>query len=125
MNQQSKPPSCPELGRNIVFNPLPVLSWEPLQALDSARKLADYASCEAQSAICWYLGKKQSKKFFAQFQRVLAILATAVAGLIPVIAQMATKNGVPQVAPAWASVALVVATTAVALDRFFAIGADR
>jgi hypothetical protein len=115
MKDQSKSSSCPKAGHNIVFTPLPELYWGTSQAQDSAQRLADYASYEAQIAIDWYLNKKKSKKDWAQRLRVLAILATAVAGLIPVLAQISPN----QIAPAWASVALVVAATAVGLDRFF------
>lgn len=119
MNEHSESLPCPEPEHNIIFNRLPELSWERELAKDSAQKLSDYAVCEAQLAIHWYLSKKRSKKIGAQFLRLFAIVAAAFAGLIPLLAQIAPYNHIPQIAPAWASVALVLAATAVGLDRFF------
>jgi hypothetical protein len=48
-------------------------------------------------------------------------VATTVAGIIPLLAQLSTSNGQPQIAPAWASVALVLAVALVGLDRFLGL----
>lgn len=105
---------CPKPQQNIVFNPLPVLSWEKGKAADSAQKLADYVSCEAQLTIAWYLKRKRWKKNWAQSLRVIAIVSTALAGLIPL------ASGVWSWLPAvGGSAAVLVAATAVGLDRFF------
>jgi hypothetical protein len=45
----------------------------------------------------------------ARFLRFGAIAATTVAGLIPLMAEISGANGQPQISPAWASVALVLA----------------
>jgi hypothetical protein len=105
---------CPKPQENIDFNPLPTLAWDKENAGESARKLADYASSEARLAIQWYLKRKRSKKNWAQALRVLAIIATALAGLIPLL------SGVLTWLPAlWGSAALIIAATAVGLDHFF------
>jgi SMODS and SLOG-associating 2TM effector domain 2 len=78
-----------------------------------------FVSDEAQRAIAWYLSKKEPKRRGARWLRLLAIVATTVAGLIPLLAQIFTTNGKPHIAPGWASVALVCAVACIGLDRFF------
>jgi SMODS and SLOG-associating 2TM effector domain 2 len=106
--------NCPEPERNIVFHPLPPLSWGQNESAASARRLAEYVSCEAQVAIGWYLDRKQLTKRWARRLRLVAILGTAAAGLIPLLSEL--FRGLPAL---WGSVALIVAATAVGLDRFF------
>jgi len=106
---------CPKPDGDIVFNPLPKLAWEKNQAGESARKLSDYVACEAQLAIQWYLDRKRLKKNWARFLRVVAIIATALAGLIPLLSEV-LGDWLPAI---WGSVSLIIAATAVALDRFF------
>lgn len=115
----SEQPPVTEPSSNIEFNPLPELSWEPARRGESLQKLADYVAAEAASAISWYLRKKRSKQWLAKILRSSAIGATALAGLIPMLAEIYVDQGVPQIAPAWASVALLVAASCVGLDRFF------
>jgi SMODS and SLOG-associating 2TM effector domain 2 len=85
----------------------------------SLQALADYVAHEAESAIRWYLRKKDSKRRWAQGLRFLAIFATALAGLIPLLAEIFETDGRPDIPPAWASVALLVAAACIGLDRFF------
>jgi hypothetical protein len=105
--------------RNIEFARLPELSWQPAKRTESLRKVAGYVTEEAEKAIAWYLDKKTAKAWRAQALRFLAIIATALAGLIPLLAEIYTTDGKPEVAPAWASVALLLAAACVGLDRFF------
>lgn len=112
-------PQAPKPSSNIEFNALPGVSWEPGQRRESLQRMADYVAGEAASAIDWYLRKKTGKQWPAKILRSLAIGATALAGLIPMLATIFTDQGVPRIAPAWASVALLVAATCVGLDRFF------
>jgi hypothetical protein len=104
---------------NIEFSRLPELSWHPAKRMDSLRKVAGYVVGEAEKAITWYLDKKAAKAWRAQALRFAAIVATALAGLIPLLAEIFEINGTPKFAPAWASVALLVAAACVGLDRFF------
>jgi hypothetical protein len=105
---------------NIEFSPLPELSWQPAKRTESLRKVAGYVVGEAEKAIVWYLEKKTAKARRAQALRFAAIVATALAGLIPLLTEIfATDDGKPSFAPAWASVALLVAAACVGLDRFF------
>ena len=109
--QASKPPKPP---RDIDFAQLPKLPWEPARRAESLQKVADYVAGEAEKSIAWYLHKKTGKRLRAQGFRFAAIIATALAGLIPLFAEI---YNTPK--PAWASVALVVAAACVGLDRFF------
>lgn len=110
----------PKPSSNIEFNPLPGVSWEPDRRRESLQRVADYVAGEAASAIDWYLRKKTGKQWPAKILRSLAIGATALAGLIPMLAEIiTTESGVPRFSPVWASVALLVAATCVGIDRFF------
>ena len=91
----------------------------PNDRVSSIEKVFKYVSGEAQRAIVWYLNKKDPKRKGARFLRFGAIVATTMAGLIPLLAEIFKVNGQPQVSPAWASVALVLAVALIGLDRFF------
>lgn len=108
-----------EPSRNLVFNPLPPLSWAPQDQAASLEKLAAYVANEAQAAIAWYLEKKAAKRRGAQFCRVAAIVLVTVAGLIPILAEIWQVDGRPRIPPGWASAALVLAVACIALDRFY------
>jgi hypothetical protein len=67
----------------------------------------------------WYAVKRRPKRWAGRWLRVGAILLGAVAAIVPLLAQIWTDNaGEPEIAPAWATVALVGAATLIALDRF-------
>jgi conflict system pore-forming effector with SLATT domain len=95
------------------------LSWEPEKVADSLQRVLAYAVGQAEEAISWYQREKPPKWQAARWLRVAAILSAAIAGTIPILAQIYTTNGVPDFAPAWASVMLALAGTLVLLDRFF------
>lgn len=103
-------------SRDLQYRPLEDLSWTPEQRVVSLDKVFNYVSDEAQQAISWYLNKKRSKRIWAQLLRLGAILATTVAGIIPLLAEIFER---PAISPAWASVALILAVALVGLDRFF------
>ncbi len=105
--------------QNLEFTRVPDLSWQPAKRGDSMQAIADYVAREAEAAIRWYLRKKDAKRRLARGLQLAAIAATALAGLIPVLAQIYATDGKPDFAPAWASVALLVAAACVGLDRFF------
>ncbi|MHC4666746.1 MAG: SLATT domain-containing protein [Planctomycetota bacterium] len=72
----------------------------------------------AEGAIEWYLQAKSRKKMWAIRLRALSILLVSAAAVIPILSQMITnEQGEQVIAPAWASVALVIAAMLVALDR--------
>lgn len=104
---------------DLKFKGIPNLSWEPEERVASLETMASYVAEQAELAITWYLGKIPRKRYFARLLRLTAILATTVSGLIPLLAEIFVTNGIPDVQPAWASVALAIAGAAVLLDHFF------
>ena len=68
---------------------------------ESLQEVADYASAEAIKAIDWYLRKKANKRTYAQGLRLLAIGATALAGLIPLAVAIHDSGGARSISPAW------------------------
>jgi len=70
----------------------------------------------AETAIAWYLRSKRPKQRLARSLRGGAIGLAALAGLIPMLAQMSTSRAID---PVWASIVLGIAAALVVLDRFF------
>jgi hypothetical protein len=95
------------------------LSWERGNLVGSLETLFERITKDAESAIHWYLRAKRPKQRWAMFLRVGSIAFGTTAGVIPILAQIFTKNGQPMIQPAWASVALGIAAALVLLDRFF------
>jgi hypothetical protein len=93
------------------------LHWEPGKQEDALKQLVAQALNLAQDAIAWYLRARRPKRFFATGLRLLAILAAAAAGIIPMLTDLTFRGrSIPAV---WASILLAVAAACVALDRFF------
>jgi conflict system pore-forming effector with SLATT domain len=78
-----------------------------------------YAVGQAQDAEQWYATKRKPKRIGGQILRITAIVLFGVAALVPVLAEVLSDGGKPGIAPAWSSVALVLAASLVALDRYF------
>lgn len=95
---------------------LHALPWDSEHLEDSLDQVYQFAVQEAKQAIKWYGTKSRPKKRWAQILRVAAILATALAGIIPMLSK-SMPNG--WLDPLWASVAVALAATALGLDRFF------
>lgn len=106
-------------SKDLEYRPLKDLSWTPEQRIVSLDKVFNYVSTEAQQAISWYLNKKRSKRIWAQLLRLGAILATTIAAIIPLLAEIFVSDGKSAISPAWASVALILAVALIGLDRFF------
>jgi SMODS and SLOG-associating 2TM effector domain 2 len=107
-------PDRPPL-RDIGFRPLPTLDWADAQREVSIGRLIEYVSHEAQEIISWYLRKKEKKRLGARGTRLFAVLATAAAAVIPLVAQIYPRS----IQPGWASIALVLAAAGIGIDRFF------
>ena len=104
------------LTKDIGFTSPPEnLIWDEENALSSAEKLVCYVRDEATTAITWYLHKKTNKRIWAMFLRAFAIIMSCFGALVPVIAQTYPET----IEPAFASIFLIIAVTAIALDRFF------
>ncbi|MCG3211538.1 MAG: hypothetical protein FOGNACKC_05184 [Anaerolineae bacterium] len=95
-----------------------MLLWDAEHLEESLQKLYTFTMSKGQESIDWYGVRSRPKKRWAQILRVVAILATSMGGIVPILSQIptwATEN----MNPAWASVAIAVAATALGLDRFF------
>jgi hypothetical protein len=93
---------------------LGALAWDAANTERSLTAVFAHAAGTAEVAIHWYLQKKRPKQKNARRTRGWAIFLAAVAGLVPMVAQM-----YPRIPPVWASVALGGAAFLVVLDRFF------
>jgi hypothetical protein len=105
---------------NLTPTAMPDLIWGPNNSADSLSKLSHYSLTEARRAIDWYVAKREPKKTVGRVLRIGAILATAVAGVIPVLSQIfEMDNHQPLIAPAWSTIALGIAALFIAVDRFW------
>jgi hypothetical protein len=94
------------------------LDWSPAKQQESLEQLYFFVMEECAASINWYYRKKGSKSLLGFLLRLGAILAVAVAGLIPLIGELLKRNGIPGISPAWATVALALAGLLIAIDRF-------
>lgn len=94
------------------------LDWSAGNLRGSLDRLRDFSVAEGNKANDWYLSKRVRKRVMGISFRVTAIIATAAAGLIPVISQLWQESGVPVVAPGWSPLLLGVAGICILLDRF-------
>lgn len=100
-------------------------AWDSQNLAETLDKIVKSSEAHGVSAIDWYLTKKRRKKNTAIFLRFTVIVATAVAGVLPMFAQLSVaKSDAAQsspwfVEPVWASIALAVAAFMLALDKFF------
>ena len=80
------------------------------------KKLFEYADEQGVSARDWYLSKKGAKKFGSLGTRYMAIVLSAIAGLLPIIAELTAlqlpKSGL------MVSLLIGIAAALVGLDRF-------
>jgi hypothetical protein len=97
----------------------PDITWDGSQDVQSLEQLRRYVVAQAEEAGNWYIVHRRWKRFWGRAIRLLALLATTVSGIIPVLAQILENSGKPEIQPAWASVALAIAAALVALDYFF------
>jgi SMODS and SLOG-associating 2TM effector domain 2 len=97
---------------------LPSLDWatDPQGALAAIR---DHALEHAKEAEGWYTEKRWAKKWGGRSVRIGVVVFAGIAAILPILSQIFTDDGEPEIAPAWASVALVLAASLVALDRYF------
>ena len=92
----------------------PTISWKENTLEQDLTMLSDYAIVTAEESNQYYRDKCAGKRIKAKFLRVIAIVAGALGGLIPIVSQMyAVVN------PGWATVAISITLAALALDRFF------
>lgn len=113
MTEATNNPKANTEHRDVQAKASNELDWSPEQRRKSIHAVYQRAERHALQAIDWYLFSKKFKKVWAQRLRFGVILLTALAGLLPIASQM---SGVP---PIWASIALGLAGTVLAVDKFF------
>ena len=96
----------------------PIITWKEENLNRDLDTLADYAISLAESSKNYYKNNSRFKKAWAKGLRVTAILAGALGGLLPILSQIYSSNS-KALDPAWATVAITVAITAIGFDRFF------
>ncbi len=94
------------------------LKWSEKEATTSLENLYQFVNDECDRATKWYFDKKRTKKILGYIFRVGAILAVAIAGVIPILGEIYEKGDVPGLSPAWATFALAIAGVFLSLDRF-------
>jgi hypothetical protein len=97
----------------------PSLVWDGTQDVKSLEALRAFVVTAAEDASSWYIRNRVWKRFWGQYLRLFAMIATTIAGIIPILSQIYTINGQPWIPPAWGSVALAVAAGLVGADYFF------
>ena len=108
-----------KIQKDVHPKTLQQLSWESGKAQASLQTVYDYCIGKAEDFIVWYIRKKKWIKRWARCLRMGAILAVSIAALIPLLAQVWVDEGTPVIAPAWASIVLVIGGALVGLDKFF------
>jgi len=93
------------------------LDWAPGNQEASLNTLVTQARQLANDAIAWYLRLRRPKRRAATGLRLLAIIAAAFAGIVPMLTGLEIARG--KIDPVWASILLAVAAASIALDRFF------
>ena len=108
------------LNTTPAISELSRLPWDAQHIQESLDRLYQFTVEEAKRTESWYWKNAGKKSFWARNLRVLAIIATAIGGIFPVVSQIITDaNGNPWISPAWASVVLAIGGTCLALDRFY------
>ncbi len=106
--------------RDLDRPDLEELDWSPEHRSASLSAVFRHAVGLASGAERWYADSRRAKRWWGRALRVGAILSGAVAVILPILGQIYTKQGEsPAIPPGWAAVAVAVAGTLVALDRFF------
>jgi SMODS and SLOG-associating 2TM effector domain 2 len=95
------------------------LDWSIETRANSLSTLYKQAIKYAESAESWYRKERGGKRVAGRAVRAVVIVLGGIAAVIPILAELWTDRGDPTVPPAWSSVALVIAATLLAIDRFF------
>lgn len=98
--------------------PYPSISWTQEDLPDNLKSLSDHAIEMAEGCRRYYASRSPSKRRWARGLRIIAIIATSLGGIIPILSQIADKTKFA-IDPAWSTVFISVAITAIGLDRFF------
>jgi hypothetical protein len=99
------------------------LDWSPESRAAALTELFKRTVAYSTRMEEWYAHKRRAKRPWGRALRVGAIALGAVAAILPVISEIYSSDGQPTVAPAWSTVALILAATLIGLDRYFGFSA--
>ncbi len=109
---------CPDAqGQRPSF---PTLVWKPGTLAAPLEGVVGYVDALTTWYIDWYERKRASAKRWAKLFRTLAILATAGAGLVPVLAEILKRqDGTPWIPPLCTALLVGLAALFIAIDSFW------
>jgi hypothetical protein len=103
--------------KDSTLNDFPVLSSNPDEYNDFLLSLFTYINTQAEEAHQWYDKKRIWKGRMGRWLRYLAIVATAIAGIVPLLVSM-EKFKTFNLDPAWSAVAIAVAGFLIGIEKF-------
>src|SRR5262245_45419823 len=95
------------------------LSWAPADAEKSIDAVFDYVVKLTEESIAWYVGAKNTKRFFARAIRLLAITLGALAALLPTLGELYSSQGKSAIPAGWTAVMAGVVALLLLIDKFF------
>ncbi len=100
---------------------IPKLDDLPSEGDGPAGKAIAYGRFCAMAAHDWYAEERKTKRLYARILRFAVIIVTAIAGIIPLIAEMGSPGKWFYVSPGWSSIFLAVAGAIIGFDKFFGL----
>jgi hypothetical protein len=101
------------------------LDWQATEQEASLEKLRGHLLENSEACINWYYRSKGPKSFWGVWLRFLSILLIALAGLIPLLADLIPRQfgegSVAAIAPGWSAVMLAIAALLSGVDRFLGL----
>lgn len=95
------------------------LSWDASGLATSLQVVYEYAVFRARSNIKWYDNNKGYKRGTARTLRMIAIVATGIGGIWPVLVSLIHDMGGPNISATWATVFIGLGAGAIAFDQLF------
>ncbi|MEO8125687.1 MAG: SLATT domain-containing protein [Bryobacteraceae bacterium] len=105
-------------GHDIERRPFPNISGDPAKLASELEDVFQYVSAAGESTIEWYRARRRPKRLYGWMLRAGAIVATAIAGIIPILSEITTRDGRVGIPAGWSAVALGLAGLFLAFDKF-------
>ncbi|PYQ81629.1 MAG: hypothetical protein DMG01_03500 [Acidobacteria bacterium] len=106
-------------GKNISPEAPGALEWTCQDPAESLKRLLQYVESEADKAIAWYWQRKKSKAWLSRAVQFLAVVLTALAGIVPVASALLKDANVTPISPLWSSLLVGIAAALLGVDRAF------
>ena len=119
-------------SKDIPEEGLPLnLDWSVEMQEETLHRIKAYAIDTYIHCMDWYRREKVGKRYWGKAIRLLVVVLTGLAGLIPILSDLLPKQigeffpnlfptgQVPILSASWATVALALVASLIALDRFF------